>query len=793
MRAVTCRLAAVLLALMLSPATHAGQGSGDSAGAAAAADGLVLPHPAAPFTGRIGRTVRESIPAFPALRRAPEGAPNVLLVLTDDVGFGATSTFGGPVPTPTLDRLAANGLRYNRFHTTGMCSPTRAALLTGRNHHAVGTGTVTDFATGFPGYNSIIPRSAATVAEILRQNGYGTAFFGKHHNVPRWMHAPAGPFDHWPTGLGFDYFYGFIGAETNQFTPQLYRGTTPVDAPADVLLDRALADDVIRWLHNFDAADPDKPFFIYLAPGSAHEPHQAPREWIERFRGQFDAGWDVLRARIVERQKAMGLVPRDAGVTPRPEGIPAWSELTERQRQINARMMEAFAAMLAYQDDQLGRIVDELERMGKLDNTLILFIVGDNGAAAEAGVHGAINAMAVFANGIVESEEWLHDIRDEMGGPMTRQNYGFGWAWAMNAPFPLFKQYASHLGGTRNGLVISWPARIKSRGIRPQFHHVIDIMPTILEAASIPVPTSVNGVEQQPVNGVSMVYTFADPDAPDRRRTQYFEMMGNRAIYHEGWMASTTPRRLPWRPAPTPVMVDPDEDYEWELYDLRNDFAQSRNVATEHPEKLEQLVALWWREARKNRVLPLDDSLTMNRLHAAVEANRRPRDRYVYWGKDVSVPVDMAPPLLNRSFMLEASLVLPESGGNGVVAAAGGRFGGWSLFLQEGRPVFLYSASIQPEYRFRVASDTALAPGPAKLRLIFDYDGGGMNRGALVRLEVDGRELARGRVEHTISTYPEMTDTFDVGKDTGTPVADGEYRGTGRFDGDILRLDVVLQ
>jgi arylsulfatase len=757
--------------------------------AAAHAETAVLPKLPAPFAGKIGRTYADSTAAFPSPVKAPAGAPNVLLVLTDDVGFGAASTFGGPVPTPNLDRLANQGLRYNRFHVTAMCSPTRAALLTGRNHHAVGHGTVVDLSTGFPGYMSVIPRSAATVAEVLRGNGYNTAFFGKHHNVPEAQTSAAGPFELWPTGLGFQYFYGFLGAETNQFTPALYRGITPVKAGErhGGMLDKDLADDALDWIHAQKAGAPDTPFFISYAPGSAHEPHQAPAQWIEKFRGRFDGGWDRIGTEIVARQKKMGLIPADTAVTPRPEGIPAWDSLTPAQQRINARMMEVYAAMLSYQDAQIGRVFDELQRMGQLDNTLVMFIEGDNGAAAEAGVHGGTNPMAQFANGMKESEEQLLAALDEFGGPNTRENYGFGWAWATNRPFPLFKEYASHLGGTRNGLVVSWPARIKSPGVRAQYSHVTDIMPTILEAAGVPAPEMVNGTRQQRLDGVSLGYSFDAPQAPARHTTQYYEMLGNRGIYHDGWLANTVPAHFPWRAAAHEVLPT---DYRWELYHLDKDFAQTHNVAEQFPEKLKALQALFQAEAEKNQVFPLDNRLNLERFAAGQHASRPQSGHYVYWGKNIRLPAAAAAPLLGTSFSLSAELVLPQNGGNGVIVALGSKFGGWSFYLKDGKPVALMAATQLPGDSYRVAADSALPAGPVRLRFDFDYDGG-FNAGGLMRISADGRELARGRIGRTLSKLPEMTDTFDIGFDADTPVTD-DYANGGRLDAGLDKVEINI-
>lgn len=769
--------ASVLLALGTAPVM------------AAPDQNTVLPKPAAPFSGTIGSTYADSTAAFPAPLRAPSGAPNVLLVLTDDVGFGAASTFGGPVPTPNLDRLAAQGLVYNRFHVTAMCSPTRAALLTGRNHHAVGHGTVVDLSTGFPGYLSVIPRSAASVAEVLRGNGYNTAFFGKHHNVPEAQTSAAGPFDLWPTGLGFEYFYGFIGAETNQFTPALYRGITPVK-PSERhggLLDKELADDAIDWIHTQKAAAPDKPFFVYYATGSAHEPHQAPREWIEKFHGRFDAGWDKIAADTIARQKKMGIIPRDTAVTPRPEEIAAWDRLTPDQKRINARMMEVFAAMLSYQDAQIGRVLDELQRMGQLDNTLVMFIEGDNGAAAEAGPNGGTNPMAAAMNGMRENEAQLLSVLDELGGPNVRENYGFGWAWATNRPYPLFKEYASHLGGTRNGLVVSWPERIKTRGIRSQYSHVTDIMPTILEAAGVKAPEVVNGTPQQRLDGVSLAYSFDAPGAASRHTTQYYEMLGNRGIYHDGWLASTTPSRYPWKHDAAKLPTD----YPWELYDLEHDFAQAHNIADKYPEKLQQMQALFLQEAQNNQVLPLDNRLNMQRFLAGQHAPQPQSGHYVYWGKNISLAAPAAAPLLHNSFSINADLVLPQNGANGVVVALGSYFGGWSFYLKDGRPVALMAASQWPDDQFRVTATNALPAGPVQLRYDFDYDGG-FNAGGVMRISVNGQEVAQGRIARTLSKLPEMTDTFDIGFDADTPVSK-DYTDGGRFSGEIRKVEVQVR
>ncbi len=753
----------------------------------------MLPKAPEPFAGKIGPNVKESVEAFPNRLTAPKDAPNVLLIMTDDVGFAASSPFGGPIPTPNIDKLAANGLRYNRFNTAAMCSPTRASLLTGRNHHAVATGTVLDFTTGYPGYWSIIPKSAATVAEILKDNGYNTAMFGKNHNTPGWERSPAGPFDRWPTGLGFEYFYGFMAAETNQWSPTMYRDTVLVPTPQDdpnYILDRDLADDAIKWIHNQKAGAPDKPFFAYLATGSGHGPHHAPKEWIEKFKGKFDQGWDQARTDTLKRQKEDGIVPADADNNPRPAGVPAWDSLSADQKKLYAHFMEVYAGVIAYQDSQIGRIVDELARMGQLDNTLVIFIEGDNGASAEGGLSGTLNEMGVV-NGVKESQDWKISMMDQMGGPNTYEHYPVGWAWAMNTPFQWFKSYASHLGGVRNGLVVSWPAHIKDKGaIRPQFHHVVDIMPTILEAAGIRMPTVVNGVKQQPVNGVSMLYSFNKADAPDRHRSQYFEMLGNRAMYQDGWMASTTPKRTF-----NGLYVSdghPDTSYSWELYDLNKDYSQAHNIAAEHPDKLKALEALWWSEAKRNNVLPIDDNLGLLRFTDARKAYESKSAGYDYWGGDISVGNEVMPPILGRSFSIVADVVIPASGADGVLVAAGSHFGGWGFFLKGGVPIALESFSQQASDQFRVAGPSAIPAGPAMIEYDFDYDGGGPGKGGLMRISVNGQEVAHGRVDKTISLLAERDDTFDIGFDAGAPVSD-EYKNGGRFTGDIRKVTVTVK
>jgi arylsulfatase len=719
-------------------------------------------------------------------RRDTEGAPNVLLILTDDVGFSAASTFGGPVPTPNLDRLADRGLIYNRFHTAAMCSPTRAALLTGRNSHAVGYGIVGNFTTGYPGYNGYIPKSAATVAEVLRANGYSTAMFGKNHNTPDTEISPAGPFDRWPTGIGFDYFYGFIGDETDQFASGLYRNTTPVPAPSDKILDNVLADDAIDWLHNQDAAASGRPFFIYYATGSTHMPHQAPAEWIAKFRGKFNQGWDGVRDATAKRQLARGLVPRGTVNTPRPGGIPAWNSLTAEQRRISARFMEVYAGMLAFQDHEIGRLLDEISRMGKQDNTLVMFIEGDNGAQAAPNLIGSSNPLSAFANGFKESDRDLSQMLDKIGGPDTLPDYGAGWAWAMTAPFPYFKMYASHLGGARNGLVVSWPKRIKSRGIRSQFTHVNDVMPTILEAADLPVPSSVDGVKQLPVAGVSFAYSFDNPSASERHNIQYFEILGNRGIYKDGWWANTRPAWLSFVSRDKQGAPPDPSQYDWELYNLNVDFSQSRDLAKKYPRKLAEMRDLFEREAKNYQLYPFDNRMGLDRFRAQ-RAQLPDRKRYTFWGSGVSVPAFRAPPLLTQSFTLSAEFEVLTSAPAGTIVALGGKFGGWDFFLDKGKPSVLVTTSQLERDHFVVASPEALPPGKAKVTYTF-IRSDGEGAGGIMQISVNGRQVVSGKIERTISLLPDPTSALTVGFRR-----DASPSGNGRFTEKIERVDLELK
>jgi arylsulfatase len=763
--------------------------------AAAAQTPNVLPKPEPPFEGRIGRTVRDSTPDFPKGIEAPAGAPNVLLILTDDVGFGATSTFGGPIQTPNFQRLADSGLRYNMFHSTALCSPTRAALITGRNHHSVASGVITEFATGYPGYNSLVPASAGSVASVLRDSGYNTSWFGKMHNVPDWMSSQAGPFDLWPTGLGFEYFYGFLGGDSDQWHPALYENTKPIEPyfgdPA-YILDRDLADKAIAWMRTQHALAPNKPWLLYYATGTAHAPHHAPKDWIAKYKGQFDQGWDKVREETLARQIRLGIVPPNTQLTKRPEQIPAWDSLSADQKRLYARMMEVYAGALSHADYNIGRLLDAIEQSGQLDNTLVIFMMGDNGASAEGTLQGTTNEVGTAANGVQESLPFLLSMIDELGGPRTYNHYPVGWAHAMDSPMQWTKQIASHFGGSRNGMVISWPARIKDEGgLRSQFSHVIDIVPTIYEAAKISPPTELDGVKQKPLDGVSLVYTFDDATAPTQHGTQYFEMLGNRAIYKDGWMASTTPLRLPW----VTIGAEPSpNDFKWELYNINEDFSQANNLAERYPDKLKELQDAFDVEARKYNVYPLDSSFASRADPAIRPSLTRNRSEFVYFPGMIRIPEGSAPDFKNKSWTIAAEVTIPEGGANGVLATIGGRYGGWALLVQDGKPLFAYAFSNQPEHKFRVASDQPLTAGNHVIRVKFEYDGGGIGKSATATLLVDERQVAQGRIPQTIGVRFSLDETFDVGQDAGTPVLEEyEDKMPFRFTGTLTKFVAVLE
>lgn len=754
----------------------------------------VLPRAEQAFGGRIERTTAGSVPDFPREIQAPPGAPNILLILTDDVGFGASSTFGGPIPTATMDRLARTGLRYNRFHTTALCSPTRAALLSGRNHHSASTGVIMELGTGYPGYNSLMSKSCGTFAEILKQNGYNTAWYGKNHNVPDWHTSQAGPFDLWPTGLGFEHFYGFIGGDTSQWNPALVDGTNPVEPPnesGDYFFDRDMADHAIARIRMLNSVAPQKPWLTYYAPGTAHAPHHAPAEWIAKFRGKFDQGWDRIREETFARQKALGVVPADAVLTPRPQGIPAWDSLDDDRKKVFAHMMEVYAAALSHCDHQIGRVLDAIEAQGELENTLVIYIMGDNGASAEGGPQGLLNEMTVF-NAIPEDFREILRRMDELGGPTTFNHYPIGWAHAMDTPFQWTKQIASHFGGTRNGMVISWPARIRDQGgLRSQFCSVIDILPTLLEAVGVEAPASINGVRQKPVEGTSLVYTFDNPDAPSRHTTQYFEMFGNRAIYRDGWVAATTPGVAPWdTSAETEGRLPEISDYRWELYHVDSDFSQARDLAAEEPQKLKELQDLFWEEAGKYQVLPLGNS-RIDRFDVNLRPSlTRGRDEFTYYPGMLRIPEGAAPDTKNRSWQLTADVVIPEGGAEGMLLTHGGRFSGWGLYLLKGRPVFCYN--LAGVARYRVVGADVLAPGPHSILYDFEYGGPGIGRGGTGTLWVDGRQAGQAPIERTLAFRLSLDEGIDCGEDTGTPVSE-EYQVPFGFTGELKSARISIR
>jgi arylsulfatase len=735
----------------------------------------------------LGRTVAESSPPeWPQTPRPPAGAPNVLLIMTDDVGFGASSTFGGPIPTPTFDMLARSGLRYNRFNTAAICSPTRASLLTGRSPHNVGVGLVTNLPTGYEGYTSVIPASAGTIAQVLRTHGFNTAMFGKGHITPEWEQSAAGPFDRWPTGLGFEHFYGFLGADVSMFAPALVRDTTPIAPPddPDYHFEADMADDAVAWIRQQHALAPETPFFVYYAPGAAHAPNHAPAEWLARFRGRFDGGWDRMREEIFDRQRALGVVPEGTELAPRPTELPAWDSLSADQRRLYARYMEAYAASLAYADAQIGRVIDAVHETGELDNTLVIYIQGDNGASAEGRLDGRLFEQS-GVNSIPERFEYALAHIDDIGGPNAYNLMPGGWAWAMNSPFPWYKRIASHFGGTRNAMVVSWPRRIRGSGLRGQFHFVSDVMPTILEATSVEAPAQLGGVPQQPLDGVSMLYTFSDPAAPSRRRRQVFEVMQNFAIYDDGWVAASRPVGTAWDARPSPAV--PLSQRGWELFNTNVDFSEARNLADAEPARLAALQDLFWVEAARNRILPIH---APDEGAAGAPSLASGRSRFTYRPGMTRIPERAAPPTLRRSFTISADVVMPETGASGVLATQGGRFGGYALYLVESRPVFHYNAIGERQYSIR--ADQAVPPGRHRLIVRFRADSNAPGAGGDVTILLGRRVLARGRVDATLSAWISHTEGFDVGEDTLTPINADYTIASSRFTGVLENLTVDL-
>jgi arylsulfatase len=754
----------------------------------------ILPVPVKEHAGPVTYDAKDPETKYPPIEpiRPPPGAPNVLCVLLDDVGFGASSAFGGPVHMPTAERLARTGLKYNRFHTTALCSPTRQALLTGRNHHTVGMGSITEMATSAPGYTSVRPHTCAPLAETLKLNGYSTAQFGKCHEVPAWETSPMGPFHQWPTGSGFEYFYGFIGGETNQFYPALFEGTTPVEPPKTpeegYHFTEDMTDKSIKWVRQQKSLTPDKPFFMYWAPGAAHAPHQVPDDWKDRYQGKFDQGWDQLRERTLTRQKQMGVVPETAELTPRHRELPAWDEVSEEMKPVLLRQMEIYAAFLEHVDTHLGRLITTLEDLGVLDDTLVYYIIGDNGASAEGSLQGTFNEMTTITGfGHLETPEFMNEHLDEFGGPEAYNHFAVPWAHAMNTPFQWTKQVASHWGGTRNAMIVHWPKGIESRGeVRSQFHHVVDVAATVLDAAGIPEPTIVNSAQQKPLEGVSMAYCFDDAQAIDRRQTQYFEMVGNRGIYHQGWTA-VTKHRTPWitGAGETPAF---DDDV-WELYDTTRDWSQARDLSKQHQDKLHELKRLWLIEATRHNVLPMDDRFAER---ANAELAGRPElvktNRQMLYGGMGRLTEHSVVNTKNKSHAVTAEVVVPEAGAQGVIIAQGGVTGGWSLYATEGRLKYCYNFyGLERTY---IESGKTLPAGQHQVRLEFAYDGGGLARGGMVTLYLDGQQLTQGRVERTEPFLFSADETCDIGAEAGSPVSE-DYgpRGNG-FTGEVNWVEI---
>ncbi|MEZ4495326.1 MAG: arylsulfatase [Thermomicrobiales bacterium] len=750
----------------------------------------ILPRPDFHFAGNIGRTYLDSDPAkFPQPTKAPSGAPNIVLMLIDDCGFGQFDTFGGGIPSPTMDRLAAEGVRFNRFHTTALCSPTRAALLTGRNHHSAAFAGITEIATGYDGYTCILPRSCGSMGEVFRQNGYTTAWIGKNHNTPPWETSLAGPFDRWANGLGFDYFYGFNAGDMDHWNPVLYenRNLVPKSPDPDYHLTTDLADKAIAWVRQSKSIAPDRPYFLYLATGATHAPHHTPAEWIAKFEGQFDEGWDAYREATIARQKERGVVPAETQLTERSKGLPAWDSLNPDQRRLYARMMEVFAGYAAHCDHELGRVVEAVKQLPDADNTLIIHIAGDNGSSAEGGLEGSLNEM-LFFNGF--SEHWEENIKsiDEIGGPKHFNHFPSAWAHAMNTPFQWTKQVASHFGGTRNPMIISWPERIKDAGsLRDQFLHVIDIVPTLYELCGITAPTELNGVQQKPIEGRSFADVFENPAAESKRTTQYFELGCNRGLYHNGWMASC-PSFVPWDP--NRANWDPDAA-PWELYNIEEDFSQANDLADAEPLLLRQMQDMWWVEAAKYNVLPLDWRAT-ERFND--EAMGRPsllgdRTEITYYAGTVGLPDASAPSMLNKSWRITADFVVPDQDANGMIITQGGTQGGYGLYLRDGVPTFVYNFFGLERPTF--SGSEPLAPGPHKLVVDFVYDGDGIGKGGTVTLSENGATIAEGHLERTIPAKISLIEGLDIGMDIGSPV-DFTYDLPFAFTGSIEAVHIDL-
>jgi arylsulfatase A-like enzyme len=759
------------------------------------------------FGGVINRDARKSKPCWEPRIVPPKDAPNVLLIMTDDAGFGVPSTFGGVIPTPALDRIANAGLRYINFNSTALCSPTRAALITGRNHHSVGFGVISEQATGYPGYNSIIPKDKATIGRILKENGYSTSWFGKNHNTPAFAASQAGPFDQWPVGMGFDYFYGFVGGDANQWQPNLFRNTSeiyPFVGHPGWNLTTAMADDAIEYMRRLNAVSPEQPFFVYYVPGGTHAPHHATPEWIKKISDMhlFDKGWDDLRAQIFANQKKLGVIPQDAKMTPWPEDLlKHWNQLTPDEQKMFLRQVDVFAAYVAYTDNEIGRVIQEVGDEGKLDNTLIIYIEGDNGTSSEGTLNGTPNEVAMFNQVDVPVDVQLKNFYDVWGTDKTYNHMAVPWAWAFDTPFSWTKQISSHFGGVRQGMAISWPGHIDDPGgIRNQFHHMIDVVPTILEAAHIQAPDYVDGIKQKPIEGVSMVYTFekANANAPSTHHTQYFEMFGDHAIYHDGWIASTKVMRAPWDTGK--LVKESPADYPWELYDLTKDWTQADNIVDKNQAKLKELQDLFWQEAEKYQVLPLDNSVVA-RLITPKPSLSAGRTVFTYSGQVTGTPNGDAPSILNSSYNFEAEIEVPDGGGNGMLVTQGGRFGGYGFYILKGKPIFLWN--LVDLKRIRWEDPEALTSGKHTVEFEFKYDGLGMGtlafgspsgigRGGTGVLKVDGKAVATQAMEQTLPFILQWDENFDVGADTGTPVDDQDYQVPFEFNGKLAKLTLTI-
>jgi len=803
-------LTLIVVSLTVPPA-FAQQPEGAPIGAADATitvDGKQLPAPPMKFGGVIKKNAVDSKPWWPPRIVPPKKAPNVLLIMTDDVGFGAPSTFGGVIPTPALDRIANSGLRYTQMHSTSLCSPTRAALITGRNHHSVGFGVISEQSTGFPGYNSIIGKDKATIGRILKDNGFATSWFGKDHNTPTFTASQAGPFDLWPTGMGFEYFYGFVGGDTSQWEPNLYRNTTaiyPYVGKPGWNLTTAQADEAVQWLKHLDQIDPSKPFFCYYVPGGTHAPHHPTPEWIEKIHDMhlFDEGWNKLRETIFANQKKLGVIPQDAKLTPWPDDLlKKWDELTADEKKLFIRQVEVYAAYLAYTDHEIGRVIQAVEDIGKLDDTIIIYISGDNGSSVEGTLLGTPNEVASFNGVDVPVDVQLKEFYDVWGSNQTYNHMAVPWSWAFCTPYKWTKQIASHLGGTRQGMCVSWPGHIDDEGgIRHQFHHVIDVVPTLLEVCEIQAPDQVDGIPQSPIEGVSFAYTFSseNKDAPSTHKTQYFEMMGDHAIYHDGWIASTKVVRPPWNIVGA-VNQNPFSNVTWELYDLRKDWTQFNDVAAENPEKLDEMKALFLTEAEKYDVLPLDASVA-TRLVAPRPNITAGRTEFIYTTPMTGLPQGDSPLLLNTSYAITAEIETSEDMAEGVLLTSGGRFGGYGLYCLKGKPVFVWN--LVDLKRVRWEATEPLSPGKHKIEFDFKYDGigegtlafnsmSGIGRSGTGTLKVDGKVVASQKMERTIPLILQWDETFDIGSDTGTPVDDQDYEVPFSFNGKLTKLTLSL-